>query len=151
MGKKVMICGTEYEMACSVLTLANFKNYFGMDADFGQTHQKVIDVFNQINEITPKSLTKEQLEKLSESEKKERDLAYLEISSLFYSIIVDVCQMAYAMIKECDINFMPYQEWFRTLTNVMEDAKWMKEVVGIASTVFRGKLQAKDQDNKQQA
>ena len=141
---KVKICGKEYDMNCSVLTIANYCNIFGMEANFGKDFSEASDYYDKLVKCYElKKEVKDGKEKVVSAKIRDED----KYNAINYSsnLIVLATKLAYTFIRECDNTFMPYDEWASSLTNVLDDISWIKEVVGIASNVFRRSLSQQNQ------
>lgn len=149
MEKEIKIDGVEYKVNASVLTIANYSIFFEGE-DLGEAYGNVILKVNEMNELKPKPITKEEEKKLTDIEKKERQLASLRASTKMYSIILDVSKMAYTLIKEQDASFIAYKEWLKTLDNILDDPNWIYEVIGVIASVFRGMVSKKGTNGQKQ-
>lgn len=122
--KVVKINGIEYPMSASVLTIGNYQNIFGMEENIGKAYGIAKDSLKQIiasyKKVNDKFVLKE-----GESTK------VLEATS---NLILNASKLAYVLIKEENKDFMPYEEFAKTLNN--KDIAWTYEVVGIASCLF---------------
>lgn len=124
MNKIVKICGKDYKLKSSFLTIEQFYIEFG--DDFGETLGKVQDDLLSLKDI------------------KDNQTKYFKTLS---SIISECSKLAYVMIKEADgFEGTPtYREWASTLTNAFEDMQWLGDVVRVGTSVFRRALSEQEQ------
>lgn len=134
--KEVNICGKPYQMNCSVLTIANYCNIFGMEANFGKDFSEASMYYDKLAKCY-EPLTDKDGKFVKAHIKEECKFDAVNYST---NLVLLATRLAYVFIRECDATFMPYDEWVKTLNNLDSDMGWIKEVVGIASNVFRGSL-----------
>lgn len=122
METKININEVEYIVKPSILSLANYKNIFGMDRDLGEDYSNLCLAINELGKIN----------------KTETDKNVVALKSYAYlSKITELSsRIAYAFIKEANGNFMNYEDWAKTLGKITKNSSWIKEVVGITSSVF---------------
>lgn len=125
--KEVKIGNETYKMSASVLTMANYSNIFGMEESFAKDYSKLVMCVNEFRNCYETSEDGKRKVKPSQMQKA------IELSA---TLLLIGTKMAYAMIKEEDINFMSYNDWAKKLNGIAKDLTWVDEVVGIASSVF---------------
>jgi len=67
--------------------------------------------------------------------------------SNFNSIFNLTLELAYTLAKEADDGISSYKEWLSSIDNLMQDPKWIKDVLEVGMSPFRGKLQNNQHDN----
>jgi hypothetical protein len=119
--KTVKIGERSYDMKSSAFTPFKYENDYGRD------------LLKDLNELNKKNT---EISKLKTEE--ERNSAWMnEINFIFKMSL----QIAYVMICEQDPKFKAYDEWLKELDNAFGDPTWVQEVMELAMSTFRGRVQ----------
>ena len=120
MRKKIKIGSKEFEIKSSAYTMFAYKNETGRD------FLKDLNKVNSLNKKTSK-LSKEEKQKFWVDN--------------FNTLIDLVLELTYVMAKEADESICDYKSWLSSFDTLMEDPRWMKDVLEVGMSPFRGKLQ----------
>ena len=110
MVKNVKIGKQSYDMKASVLTLETYKRLYDKDL-----MGVVADLKNEFNDAINKG----------------------EWITKIQSIMLDVLKIAHVMIQEFNPNFMSYEDWVKDLDGLLDEPKWIAEVLEVAMSPFR--------------
>lgn len=110
MVKNVTIGKQSYDMKASVLTLETYKRLYDKDL------MKVVSDLN-----TGYS------EAINEG----------EWIGKIQTIMLDVLRIAHIMIQEQNPNFMSYEDWIKDLDGLLDEPKWIAQVLEVAMSPFR--------------
>ena len=119
--KTVKIGERSYDMKSSAFTPFKYENDYGRD------------LLKDLNELNKKNT---EISKLKTEE--ERNSAWMNEINFIFKISL---QIAYVMICEQDPKFKAYDEWLKELDNAFGDPTWVQEVMELAMSTFRGRVQ----------
>jgi len=126
MKKKIRIGNKNLEIKSSAYTMFGYKDFTGRD---------LMADLNKINNLYKKT------QKMNQEQTKDFWL------SNFNSIFNLTLELAYTLAKEADDGISSYKEWLSSIDNLMQDPKWIKDVLEVGMSPFRGKLQNNQHDN----
>lgn len=122
--KTIKIGNQDYNMKSSAFTPFKYKNDYKTDL------LKDIGKLNGMNRD------------ISKLNKEDQEEAWLnEIGTIMEMAL----HMAYTMITEYDKTFKPYDEWLQEIDNLFDNMEWIQEVMELAMSTFRGRVQDKGQ------
>ena len=121
MEKIVTISGKDFKLKSSAFTPFAYKNDTGRD--LLQDINKINKLYKEVNEIT------------DEVEKNQKWLDELT------DILETVLKIVYVMVKEGDKSTPSYEDWLRSLDDVMSDSGWIYTALQIGLAPFSGQLQ----------
>lgn len=121
MRKTINICGKEYEVGTNALTLFLYKKEFktGLMADIARMNMKQPD-------INTEGKTQEEID----------EEVGIALMPDFDNYIEVALRIAYILIKTVNSNFMPFENWLETITEIDVNAKWISEVTELAVNSF---------------
>ncbi len=123
MVKTIKIGSNEYNMKSSAFTPFKYKSDYGTD------------LLKDIGKLNTKN------KEISKLPKNQQDEAWLNELS---DILEMALRIAYTMITEYKKDFKPYENWLEEIDNLFNNTEWIKEVMELAMSTFRGRVSNKE-------
>ncbi len=121
--KTIKIGSNEYNMKSSAFTPFKYKSDYGTD------------LLKDIGKLNTKN------KEISKLPKNQQDEAWLNELS---DILEMALKIAYTMITEYKKDFKPYENWLEEIDNLFNNTEWIKEVMELAMSTFRGRVSNKE-------
>lgn len=125
---KLEIDGKEYDICSNAFTMFLYKKEFktGIMADIGRLQE-----FAMVQD----KISKEMEGKPQEEIDKAVGLALMPEMDTYIEVSL---RIAYIFVKCANPNFMPFDEWLKTIENFNFEDKWISEVTELAVNSFCG-------------
>lgn len=128
MEKIIRINDKEFKLKSSAYTPFAYANETGRDLMKDISY--IYDLYTEINKM---------------DDENEKNLKWLsEISGMLEMVL----KITHVMIKEADNNAPSYEDWLKSLDNILEDTTWLMDSLTCGFSPLSGQLQ-KNQNNQQ--
>lgn len=128
MRKKINICGKDYDVNSSAYLMFLYKKTFG------------IGIMKDIQKLNEYSLKEQEIrEKYKDLSKEEIDTKVsIELMGEIDDVYEIILKISYALIKNANFGFMPFDEWVQTMETIDLSGEWVSEVTELAVNSFLG-------------